>query len=40
MLAARAAMQAALDGNLKPEELDEERFENLLLTAACPRRIS
>jgi undecaprenyl diphosphate synthase len=36
VLAARAAMQAAIDGNLKPEELDEERFENLLLTAGTP----
>jgi undecaprenyl diphosphate synthase len=36
VLAARAAMQAALDGRLKPEELDERRFGNLLLTAGTP----
>jgi undecaprenyl diphosphate synthase len=36
VLAARAAMQAALDGRLKPEELDERHFENLLLTAGTP----
>jgi undecaprenyl diphosphate synthase len=36
VLAARAAMQAALDGKLKPEQLDEERFENFLFTAGTP----
>jgi len=36
VLAARAAMQAAIDGKLKPEELDEEKFESFLLTAGMP----
>ena len=34
--AARAAMQAAIDGRLKPEQLDEQVFESLLLTAGMP----
>jgi undecaprenyl diphosphate synthase len=36
VLAARAAAQAALDGKLKPDELDEEKFESFLLTAGMP----
>jgi len=36
VLAARTAMQAAIDGKLKPEELDEEKFESFLLTAGMP----
>jgi len=36
VLAARTAMQAAIDGKLKPEELDEQKFESLLLTAGMP----
>jgi len=36
VLAARTAMQAAIEGKLKPEELDERRFGNLLLTAGMP----
>ena len=34
--AARAAMQAAVEGKLSPDQLDEERFEDLLLTAGTP----
>jgi undecaprenyl diphosphate synthase len=34
--AARTAMQAALDGRLKPEQLDERVFDELLLTAGMP----
>jgi undecaprenyl diphosphate synthase len=36
VLAARAAMRATVEKGLKPEELDEEKFESFLLTAGMP----
>jgi undecaprenyl diphosphate synthase len=36
VLAARAAMQAAIDGKLKPDQLDEQQFENLMFTTGTP----
>jgi undecaprenyl diphosphate synthase len=36
VLAARAAMQAAIAEGLKPDQLDEEKFESFLHTAGMP----